>query len=445
MNRPIDKTLLRLEQSIKEMTYSVIETDQLELKDLSGGDDWTELYKTICAFLNTKGGIIIIGVKEDTKNKQLKFTGFSSSQSTEEKIKNFSKSFTDKTGVPLDLSDYINPNLVEIKPFLDGNVGIVFVEKLPEDKKYVYYKSSAYERQLTGDHRIKAEKIQKQDELIEELRNAVELELVPGTTIDNLDVDKLNEYILLLNSDKKVETTKEDISSAISFLSRKKFIRDYSPTLLGMLVCGKDIFDHLSGRCEIDAYFEIHEQVRTIADDQRIYKDNIISLMESARNFITGKINVGISIENGGSAIFEYPEDIIRESINNAVAHRDYASDRFSILRVKRDEFIEIRNPGKFRQEQILYSDEPPVGLRRIIPIPKPRNVNLADVLKAFKRWEGRGVGMATLIDYALNNRIDIPYYRLYPGNELSLFIPKGKVLDENMIMRFNNFDKYIK
>ena len=442
--RAIEKTLSKLEQYVKDRIYQEVETDQLELKDLSGGDDWQELYKTVCAFLNTKGGIIVIGVKEDTKNKCFKFTGFSSTQSTEEKIKNLPNLFTNRANNQLNLSDYVNPALLEIKTFLDGNICLIFVEKLPEDKKYVYFKGSAYERRLTGDHKISEEKIVKQEELIEELRNAVELELVADATINDLDIDMLNDFIVRLNSDKKVETLKSDIPSALSFLNRKKFIRDNSPTLLGMLVCGKDIFDYVGGKCEIDAYFEMLNSVKSLADDKKLYKDNIIPLMESAWTFAVSKINVGIIVQNGGTAIYEYPEDVIRESINNALAHRDYTSGRFSILRIRNNEFIEIRNPGKFRQEQIVYHDEKDVCLRRIIPIPKTRNANLADVLNVYNRWEGRGIGMATLINFALGNHIDIPFYRLYSGNEIGLYIPKGKVLDEKTLNWLKSFGKYI-
>ncbi|MBI3233810.1 MAG: hypothetical protein HYZ42_07175 [Bacteroidetes bacterium] len=125
------------------------------------------------------------------------------------------------------------------------------------------------------------------------------------------------------------------------------------------------------------------------------------------------------------------------------MAHRDYTSTRFSILRIRNNEYIEIRNPGKFRHEQILVA-ETPLNLRRIIPIPKAQNPNLADVLKAYKRWEGRGIGMASLTNFALNNIIDVPYYRLYSENEIGLFIRKGKVLDDNCLSWLNSFDKYI-
>ena len=56
---------------------------------------------------------------------------------------------------------------------------------------------------------------------------------------------------------------------------------------------------------------------------------------------------------------------------------------------------IEIRNPGKFRNEQVLRIDAE-IPIRRIIPIPKAQNPRLADVLKSFDRWEGKGLCILT-------------------------------------------------
>ncbi len=436
--REIDKILLQIEEHIKSGTYSDVETDKFELKDLSTGSDWKELYKSACAFLNTRGGIIVIGIKEDVQQKQFRFTGFNSGN--ENNIKQLPLQFKDDEGNAINLTEYIRPDLVEVKPFLTGQICLVFVEKLPDEEKYVFYNNDAFERRMTGDHRIPDEKILKQKELKKDLKHATELDFVPNTTLDDLDVDRLNDFIIRLNTDKKVETVKADIQSAIPFLSRKKMIRDGNPTLLGMLVCGKHIFDYVGGKCELDAYFETGH---SLASDQKPYKDNIIPLMESGWNFTLSKTGTGVSVEKGGTTVYEYPEEIIRETINNALAHRDYTSPRFSILRIRNNEYIEIRNPGKFRQEQILIADAP-TKLRRIIPIPKAQNPNLADVLKAYKRWEGRGIGMASLTNFALNNVIDVPYYRIYSENEIGLFIPKGKVMDENCTSWINSFSKYI-
>ncbi len=436
--REIDKILLQIEEHIKSETYANVETDKFELKDLSTGGDWRELYKSACAFMNTRGGILVIGIKEDNQQKQFRFTGFQSGN--ENNIKQLPFQFTTDEGKKIDLTEYIRPDLVELKPFLTGQICLVFVEKLPDEEKYVFYNNDAYERRITGDHRIPDEKIQKQKELKQDLKTATELDFVPNTTIDDLDVDKLNDYIIRLNNDVKVETIKADIPSALSFLSRKKMIRDNNPTLLGMLVCGKHLFDHIGGKCEVDAYFETGHDLAT---DQKVLKDNIISLMESSVNYAFSKTGTGISVQKGGTTVYEYPEEVVRETANNALAHRDYKSNRFSIIRIANNQFLEIRNPGKFRQEQLMYANEP-IKLRRIIPIPKAQNPNLADILKSYKRWEGRGIGMSSLTNYTLNNHIDVPYYRLYSENEIGLFIPKGKVLDENANAWLNSFNKYI-
>lgn len=70
----VDKVLSRLESCLETGTYQSIETDKIELKDLSRGPEWKELYKSVCAFLNSQGGIVILGVHENTKKKAYKFT-----------------------------------------------------------------------------------------------------------------------------------------------------------------------------------------------------------------------------------------------------------------------------------------------------------------------------------------------------------------------------------
>jgi predicted HTH transcriptional regulator len=441
--KSIEKVLLEIENIISNgLDYDGLENERLELKDLSGGDNWKELYKTICAFLNTNGGIVIIGIKEDDKSKKLQFTGYNSNN--EARIKEIPWQFTDEKKNKIDLSEYIRPDLMEIHPMCKGQVCVLYIEKLPEDKKFIYYKDDAYERHLTGDHAITQDKIKKQAELCEELQLSKEIEIITEASIDDLDVDKLNEFIIRLNAEKKIESLKGDIQNAVPFLTWKRMLRDNKPTILGMLVCGKinPLEHYLGEKCELDAYFEMGEK-KSLAEDRKVYKGNIIDLMESAWSFSFSKIGTGISVAGGGSDLFEYPEEIIRETINNALAHRDYTQNRFSIIVIRNNEYIEIRNPGQFRQEQV-FTAEKQVKIRRIIPIPKARNPNLADILKIYKRWEGRGIGMSSLVNYALRNEIDIPYYVIHHQTEISLFIQKGKVLDEKCEMWLNSFSKYI-
>ena len=68
----------------------------------------------------------------------------------------------------------------------------------------------------------------------------------------------------------------------------------------------------------------------------------------------------------------------------------------------------------------------------------------MADVLKVFDKWEGKARGMSNLVTEALDNKIDLPYYKFHAESELSLFIKKGKLLDEKMESLFNAYNGYI-
>ncbi|HMG68937.1 MAG TPA: ATP-binding protein, partial [Chitinophagaceae bacterium] len=73
----IDKILNDLEDSISSNQYIRIENENVELKDNShSGGSWDKLMESVCAFLNTDSGIIIIGVNEDIKNRKYTLKGF---------------------------------------------------------------------------------------------------------------------------------------------------------------------------------------------------------------------------------------------------------------------------------------------------------------------------------------------------------------------------------
>lgn len=442
MNEVITRLLYKLETHIHAGTYEPLESDKIEIKSLAHSSaDWTELYKTVCAFLNSEGGMVIIGIKEKTEDKKYLFTTFRGEQSEENKIKELSNLFSDEKGVKLDLKEQFPGT--EIIDFLDGRVCVVYVEKLPEDKKYVFLNGTAWYRNLTGDHKISTKQIEEQNEYKQDLGLSRELTIVKETGIENLDFNKLNRYIDLLNRGFQVESLKPDINSAIPFLTRKSMIRGEKPTLLGMLVCGSNIYDHVGGRCQVDAY--VDSEI-VVASNKQVIKDNIVSLMENVVGFVYRNIQVGVSHEKGGSQIPEYPQRLIRETVNNALAHRDYASDDFVTLEIRPNRNLEISNPGRFRPQQLLQFKVPGTesSIIRIVPIAKAQNPKLADILKTYDRWEGRGTGMASLTNACLDNQIDVPYYILHPS-KISLIIPKGRVLDDNAQLWLDSFDGYIR
>jgi ATP-dependent DNA helicase RecG len=438
----VDRNLAIITQCINANTYTELETDRLELKDLSADGSWTELHKTVCAFLNTNGGVVIIGIKDkgnetDKTKKHYKFTGLNYDH--ENKLKELPTLFANSSGQKRDLSTYFP--VPEIRDFQDGKVAVVYVDELPDDEKYVYFKGTAYKRRFTGDHSLSKAEIEEYEELKNEVIKNQELAIVKGATLDLLNIDTLNQYILRFNRGKKKgETLKASLDNALSFLVRENFVRDNQPTLLGMLVCGDYVENYIQGKCEIDCYVISPNKV---AQNKAVLNDNIIELIEGSFNFIWRNIQVGVGYAKGGTAEPEYPEELIRESINNALAHRNYNTDRFVIIEIKPQESLMIRNPGAFQRRQRIHIDTDFGKIRRIIPIQVARNPKLTHLLKSFDYWEGKGRGLTSLIDACLENVIDVPYYVLTDG-EIKLFIPKGKVYDDDMASWLNSFAGYI-
>jgi len=435
----IDRMLLKLARLVQDGRYEELETESIEIKPVpSQGNEWRELNKTINAFLNSRGGVVIFGVKEEGQGPKRKYVFSGWQEHGEPKLKELARQFTDRKGVKQDLSERFPP--AEIKPFLDGRIALLYVDELAADRKYVFLDGVAYKRLLTGDHRLSESEIEAQEEFKEEAAHARELQLVADTSVDDVDIDKLNEYIQHLNRPTRIETIKADLAAAEPFLRRKSFLKDANLTTLGVLVCGKHPEDRLGFRCQVHGYVDVPNE---IARDKQDFADNIIPLMEASLAFILRNIQVGVSAAGGGTSVPEYPEELLRETVNNALAHRDYSINKQASLVIAPGKHICIRNPGSFRKHLVVEVPDAEIPLRRILPEARPRNPKLADVLRVFRKWEGRGIGMGTLVNLCLENRIDLPYYRFH-SEEVSLYLCGGKLLDERMQRYFESFDGFV-
>lgn len=440
MSDQVDKVLRKLETLIATGAYEALESDILEIKPVpSDGGSWRERHKTACAFLNSRGGIILLGFREATSpNKHgWEFTGYR--EDAEPKLKEFATLFCDRSGRQLELAYSFPPP--QIRDFADGRVAVIFVDELRADQKFAFYRGEAYRRILTGDHKISDTEVSRQEEYREEAANARELLVVPGARVEDLDLEALNEYIQQLNRPTRVETIKADITSALPFLERKSFVKDGAVTTLGVLVCGKHPADLLGFRCHVHGYVDVPQLV---AQDKQDMIGNILPLLERSLAYVLRNIQIGISAEAGGTSIPQYPEEVLRETVNNALAHRDYSINKQAIISIQPGRQVSIRNPGSFRKHLLIEHTDDAIPLRRIVPEAKAKNPKLADVLRVFRKWEGKAIGMATLVNLCLDDRIDLPTYRLY-SEEVCLHLNAGSLLDQSMKLRFEAFGGHIR
>ena len=438
-SKEIKEIIFKIERSIKEKIFIDVEKTKIELKDLSGGNDWKSLRETICAFLNSDGGIVIGGVKEWQKKdkKGYKYTGFN--RNNESKIIDLqSKFFKDDNGVLIDLSDKI---YVDYEDFLDGEIVVIFIYPLSVDLKYVKYEGKYYERKLTQDKIIPQIKLKKQEEYKKELSYTRELEIIETATIKDFSLDKINKYVELRNKEIKKETFKPTLEKAKPFLNNQHFLRNGKITMLGMLVCGEEPFHFLQNRSEVMYFYDTNFE---ISKDKKIFRNDVISLMEDALSYVWSHINIGRIYQKGGSTMPEYPEKTIRETINNALAHRDYNIDDFVTITVEPKQYIRIKNPGTFKEKIKILHKETDIEIRRLIPgIPESKNPKLASILKVFDKIESGGRGMASLVNSALENSIDLPYYEL-KNETITLTIPTGRLVDDMANNWLDGYNGYL-
>lgn len=433
----LNEIISKIEYCLNNQFYDDIETEIIELKDLSTGGDWTSLKETICAYLNTNGGYIICGIRERDKTYHL--AGFD--RNNEGKLIELqSKIFKSDMDVLVNLSDNISFIYTNI---LDKNVAIIIVKPLSEDLKFVSYNGKYFERVLTQDKLIAPTKLLRHKEYKAEIEYSKEISIVTGAKLDDLDVDKINQFIIKINTTGKKETVKKDILDAFDFLKRRYCINELGEiTVLGLLLFGREPFLQLEYRSEIDCYFETGND---IGRDKKYFQNDILNLMDDAFAFVWGHIKVGRSHVGGGRSEPEFPEKLIREVINNAIAHRDYIVNKFITIKINPGSSIEIKNPGNFKQKMLIIETNEEHEIRRVIPgVPETKNPKLANVLKAFDKIESQGIGMATLVSVCLENLIDVPYYDLSIPESISLVIPSGKLLDDETKRWLDSFRAYI-
>jgi predicted HTH transcriptional regulator len=434
-----DAILAKLTDLIQQGRFAELETEAVEIKPVPAtGADWKEVHKSVNAFLNTRGGILILGIREEGTGPARRYVLDGWKDHAEPNLKEFPGLFTDRKGVKQDLGDSF-PHM-EIRTLLGERVAVVYVDELAADRKFVFLNGTAYRRMLTGDHKLTDRDVEAQEEFKEEATHAKELQPVPGMSEADLDLTKLNEFIFHLNQPKQLETLKPDLDSARSFLERRTFLKDGAVTILGALVCGNHPGDRLGFRAHVHGYVDTPGK---IAQDKQDFVDNVLQLMESSLGYLMRNIQVGISAEQGGKALPQYPEELLRETVNNALAHRDYSVNKQVIISIKPGVHVSIRNPGAFRRTLIIEDPNAEVPVLRILPEAKPRNPKLADVLRVFRKWEGKGYGMSTLVNLCLDNQIDLPYYRIYT-EEVCLILNAGKLVGDRMERLFKSFDAHI-
>ena len=203
---------------------------------------------------------------------------------------------------------------------------------------------------------------------------------------------------------------------------------DKKLTNLGVLFFAKDI-DFIMNYALVDCVlFRGARKVKIL--DRKQYKGNLIENIESALAFVQRHTNTEYLITGSPrrEEIPDYPETALRETIVNAVCHRDYFEKRCHVVVEVFADRVEIYNPGGLPSGL----DPKKFGTKSV-----PRNLLIASMLHRANYIEQAGTGInrikESLAKHKNQLKLDIQYSKdslfysvTFKKKSLAKTTPKG-------------------
>ena len=337
--------------------------------------------KTVCAFLNHKGGIIYFGVSDKGK-----VIGQVATDSNFKKISQQIGSRIKPAVVPV-----IEEIEVEGLPVIK-----VTVEKC--NKELNYFDAVPYTR--TGTETI----AMPPDEVKKSILDCAKFEwdgwICEGASFEDIDIERVEKYLQFREKERNVSAK---INMPLKdFLNNIKAVSGDKPTNAGILFFGKDPLKYLHHAQLRIARIKGTEIFNTILD--RWDCDGTLwDMVLEAEDFIKRNIRyMGLRTDKFQRIDkYEYPIKALKEAIINGLIHRDYqsmADVRVFIF----DDRVEIVSPGSF-----------PEGVTPEKPVHKPVNSNLSSYMYDVGLIEKYGSGIYLENELCRMNGNEMPIYDL--------------------------------
>ena len=400
--------------------------NELELRELvSQGEDSAvafkrdelrpvSLAKEMSAFLNFKGGRILLGVEDDGTITGLNRTP----KEAEEWVMDIAQN---------NLQPQVIPHWRPIRLEGEKYVGVI---RLLNDRLGKPYKARYDNSWVTF---MRAGSTSREATREEERRlyqasriSPYDISPVLGAGLESLDLARIKNYFEVIRDLPSPDITDE--AGWLRILSYMGFLADeggnVSSNVASLLLFGKNPNRQLPQAGITAATFSGTEKsynivdeelirgplVSEVASDKRVLEKGVI---DRAQDFVTR--NMGIEGYLDGARRMRrdaLPEDAIREAIVNAVAHRDYMLAGTDIEISLYEDRLEVISPGNLPNdvtvEQIKYG-------RRVY-----RNSFLKDILRDYLYIERLGMGIPDKI---------IPSMRNHNGTEPDLIEDDGRFI----------------
>jgi len=369
------------------------ESEILDFKKAAG--DVTTIAMHICAFANSKGGTIIIGVT--SKGKILGID--------DPEHRNMELRKAVRTLISPQL--YITSTIVE----MSNGIKVIVIDVPSSDDKPYTFQNKIFVRQSTQSIEASSDTIRP---LIAECYPKYarwERQLALGSTVDILDSKEI-----LLTGRSGNETKLADFGSDFttnSVLEGLGLVEGDTVCNGAMVLFGKRPAMRLPQTRIRAVRYSGTERDKLI--DNRLFEGNMFTLLKKTTSFLETHVPVQSEIptdrlhRNEAPAI---PFSAIRETLLNAVAHRDYAAPDGGIIISIYADRLEIWNSGSL-----------PKGISpadfKTISISRPHNPDMAHVLMIRGYMERVGSGIQRILTAFKRKRLPEPDWKEMGGGVL--------------------------
>lgn len=370
------------------------ESETLELKK-----SLTQLksaIETLCAFLNTTGGTVIIGVNQNGRITGQDITDNTRQEIAKEiaKIEPFPASINIQY---LSLKDQNNRQLIVISTTRG--------ELIP----YTYDGRGYYRNQSSTMRMPQSRYSQLLLERGSQSQNSWETQLIDNS-IDDLDHDEIQRTIKIAVNVSRIDA--EALNEPMEdILMRLELMREHKLTNAAMVLFAKSITPSFP-QCLIKmARFKGTSELDEFIDNQMIH-GNAFQIMKAANEFIMRYLPVASFFDETKLERIDkplLPVLAIREALSNAISHRDYSIPNSAITLAIFDDRMEIWNNGSLPSS--LSIDDLKKKHKSY-----PRNKNIARIFYLRRYVETWGTGTTKMIKLCRDHDLPDPLFDEYSG-----------------------------
>ena len=391
-----------LRKIVHEIQQHRMESDTVEVKTARGGTP-KRLYEAMSAFANrTGGGIILFGLDESA---DFSIAGVGDAHQLQEEITSLA-------------SDNMEPAL---RPEftvddIDGSTVVATeIDEVPASQKPCFYKNAglpkgAYLR--VGNTNRQMTEYEVFGYLSGREQPTHDEDTVPDASLEDLDNSLIETYIERLRQIRPragfLKSDKEEILLRLRIAAKDSGV--IRPTLAGLLMFGKYPQEFIPQlMITFVQYFGTTEDEKTPQGarfvDNRRFEGPIIEMVEEAETYIMSAMRKSSLIDGMFRRdITEYPRESLRESIANAVAHRDYSPYvRGSYIQIRMfADRLEVLSPGG------LFGN---VTVDNLEDEHSTRNARLMRMMEDMQVVENRGSGISAMLHAMREANLEPPRF----------------------------------